>query len=185
MLERVIVAGFGGQGILFLGKLLAEAMMHAGKHVTYFPAYGPEVRGGRANCHITISAEEIFSPLVARADALIIMNQPSWDFFLPRLEPDGLAVLNTSLAAPGAEPAADRLLAVPATDIANGLGDVRATNMVMLGAYNHARKLLPVETLIEHLRAALSGRKADLFDVNRQAILSGIRAAEEARGTSH
>jgi len=185
VLERVIVAGFGGQGVLFLGKLLSGAIMHEGKSVTYFPAYGPEVRGGKANCHVTIASGEIFSPVITEADALIIMNQPSWDFFLPLLQPEGLAVLNSSMAAPGAGQAVHGLLAVPATEIANGLGDVRATNMVMLGAYNHVRELLSVDTLLGHLRAALSGPKARLFDVNQQALLKGIEAAREAHEKLH
>jgi 2-oxoglutarate ferredoxin oxidoreductase subunit gamma len=178
VLERVIVAGFGGQGILFVARVVAEAMMHQGENVTYFPAYGPEVRGGRANCQVIISSDEIFSPVAARVDALLIMNQPSWDFFSARLEPEGLAVLNTSLATSDTGSPVRRLLPVPATDMASGLGDVRATNMVMLGAYNHVRKLLSVDTLLEHLRSVLGEQKAGLFDLNRQAIEKGIEVAE-------
>jgi 2-oxoglutarate ferredoxin oxidoreductase subunit gamma len=203
VLERLIVAGFGGQGVILLGKLLAQAMMDEGKHVTYFPAYGAEVRGGRANCHVIISSDEIFSPVIARADSLIVMSQLSWDFFAPCLEPGGLAVMNSSLVAPGgehevrpylhascrgesrirpalAEASTRSLVAVPATDIANELGDVRATNMVMLGAYHHVRQLLPLDALLGHLRAALGARKAGLFDLNCRAIHRGIEAAEAA-----
>ena len=178
MLERLIVSGFGGQGVLFLCRVVAQAMMHAGHNVTYFPAYGPEVRGGRANCHVIVSSGEISSPLVTQADALVAMNQASWDYFLPSLVPDGLAVINASLAAPlGGQPT-QRLVAVRATEIANGLGDVRVTNMVMLGAYNHARRLLGLDKLLEHLRDALGPSKAAFFDLNRQAIERGLEAAE-------
>jgi len=180
VLERVIVAGFGGQGVVFFGKLLAQAVMHEGRNVICFPAYGPEVRGGRANCHVTISSGEIFSPMVAQPDTLIVMNQPSWDFYSPRLGPGGLILANTSLLTPGGGQLSGRLLCLRATDLANDLGDVRVANMVMLGAYNHVRELLPVEALLEHLRAALTGGKAALFDLNRQAIHKGIEAARGA-----
>jgi len=181
VLERLIVSGFGGQGVLFLCRIVAQAMMHAGQNVTFFPAYGPEVRGGRANCHVIVSSGEIFSPLVTHADALVAMNQASWDYFLPSLLPDGLAVINTSLATPQGEQPSQRLVPVRATDIANGLGDVRVTNMVMLGAYNHVRGLLGLGDLLEHLREALGRSKAALFDLNRRAVERGLEAADALR----
>ena len=184
MIERLIVAGFGGQGIVFLGRLLADAMMHEGRNVTCLPAYGPEVRGGWANCHVIISSDEICSPAVTRPSALIAMNQISWDHFSPRLEPDGLAVVNASMATACAASPSQRILPVAATDIANELGDVRATNMVMLGAYNHARGLLAVDALLGHLRAALGPQKAGLFGLNQQAVQRGIEAAAAALRSS-
>jgi len=177
VIERVIIGGFGGQGVLFLGKLLAETMMAEGMSVTYFPAYGPEVRGGRANCHIMIRDREILCPVITEPDTLIMMNQITWDYFLPKLRPDGLAIVNSSMVADDNEAVSQRLVRVPATDIAKELGDVRATNMVMLGAYNHERKLLPLEALFDHLRAALPGSKAALFDINREAVRRGAHAA--------
>ena len=182
MTERIIVAGFGGQGILFLGRLLAQAAMGEGSHVTFFPAYGPEVRGGRANCHVIVSSDEIFSPRIAQADAVLAMNQVSWDYFSQCLEPEGLAVVNASMVEIDAATGRARLVAVSATDIADEVGDVRATNMVMLGAYTHARKLLPVGVLLENLRAMLAGPKAKLFELNRQALQKGIDAAEASVG---
>jgi len=184
VLERVIIAGFGGQGVIFLGKLIAQACMHEGRNVTYFPAYGPEVRGGKANCHVVVSSDEIFSPVVAAADTLVVMNQPSWDYFLPRLKPDGLAVVNASLIAPAGQGDGQALVPVPATDVAKQLGDVRAANMVMLGAHNHVRRLVSVDALLAGLRAALGDRKAGLFDLNRQAVHKGIEAAETALAAS-
>jgi len=180
--ERVIIAGFGGQGILFLGKLMAQSAMHRGSHVTFFPAYGPEVRGGRANCHVIVSSDEIFSPRIRQADAVLAMNQISWDYFATHVRPDGLAVVNTSLAEAQAGIGPERLIGVPATDLADEMGDVRATNMVMLGAYNHVRGLLPLDILLENLRSMLAGPKAALFDLNRAAIRSGIEAAEAQVG---
>ena len=179
VLEKVIVAGFGGQGVMFLGRLLAQAVMHDGKNVSFFPSYGPEVRGGRANCHVIVSSDEIFSPMIAHADSLVAMSQLSWDFFSPRLKPEGMAVVNASMVRPANASPSLRLIPVPATEAASEMGDVRVTNMIMLGAYNRVRGLLPLDALLEHLRAALGGRKADLFELNRQAIQRGIQAAEE------
>lgn len=177
MTERLIIAGFGGQGVVFLGKLIAQAMMYEGMNVTCLPAYGPEVRGGWANCHVVVSSEEICSPAVAHPTALIVMNQISWDHFHGQLVPDGLAVVNSSMAAAKAASPSQHILPVAATEIANELGDVRATNMVMFGAYNYVRKLLPVDRLLEQLRASLGARKASLFALNRQAVLRGMEAA--------
>jgi len=175
--ERLIIAGFGGQGVVFLGRLLAHAMMHEGMNVTCLPAYGPEVRGGWANCHVVLSSDEIYSPAVAHPTALIVMNQISWGHFSPHLAPDGLAVVNSSMAKAAPAFPTQRVLPVPATALANELGDVLATNMVMLGAYNRARGLMTVDALLEHLRAVLGPRKAGLFDLNRRAILRGAEAA--------
>jgi len=175
----VIVAGFGGQGVIFLGKLLAQAAMEQGKNVTYFPAYGPEVRGGRANCHVVVSTEEIFSPVVARPNSLLVMNQPSWDYFGPRLDGKGLAVVNSSMVKVPALEGSRRLLLVPATEIATELGEIRAANMVMLGAYNRVRDLLPLEALLESLRLVLGERKAGLYEVNARALRKGAELAED------
>lgn len=178
MTEKVIVSGFGGQGILFLGRLMAQTAMHQGSHVTFFPAYGPEVRGGRANCHVIVSSDEIFSPMIVECDAVLSMNHMSWDYFSQRLRPEGLAVVNASMVKLDDAELGEHLVAVPATDIANELGDVRATNLVMLGAYNHVRKLLPDDALVDNLRALLPGRKADLFELNHTAFRRGIEAAD-------
>ncbi len=179
MRERIVVAGFGGQGVLFLGHLLAQAMMHQGKHVTFFPSYGAEVRGGRANCNVIVADDEIFSPIVTEADALFALNQPSWDFFRQRLADDGLAIVNTSLIETSEEDNGARIVPVPATEVAKELGEVRVANMVMLGAYNAVRQLLPFDSLFEQLRAVLGTRKAGLFDLNRQAIERGAHAVRE------
>jgi 2-oxoglutarate ferredoxin oxidoreductase subunit gamma len=177
MRERVIIAGFGGQGILFLGRLLAQTMMHQGQHVTFFPSYGAEVRGGRAFCHVIISSSDIFSPVVDMADTLFALNQLSWEHFLTKLQPRGLALVNTSIVALDGKAHPQRVVPVPATELANQLGEVRVANMVMLGAYNAVRRLLPLDDLLRHLRTILGARKAELFDLNRRAIEKGVEAA--------
>ena len=176
MTERVIMAGFGGQGIMMIGKLLAGVAMREGKEVTFFPSYGAEVRGGTAHCHIVISDEPINSPVVEEADTLFIMNQPSYDKFRGRLRDGGLLVLNSSMAEEAASPEAGRTatcVGVPATEAANEIGNVRVANSVMLGAYAAARGLLPVEAVLAGLEREMVGRKAALLEVNRTAFRKG------------
>lgn len=173
MEERLIIAGFGGQGILFCGKVWADIMTQQGHQVTYIPSYGAEVRGGTCNCHVIVSEEEIASPVVEAATSLIIMNQPSLDRFAGKLLPDGLIVANASMA--DAEPVAGRakVLAPPATDIANELGNVRVANAVMMGVYNAAKHAADPAELESHFAQALGSRKADLVAVNVEALRRG------------
>jgi len=171
--ERVIFAGSGGQGVMLLGKILARAMMEEGKNVTYFPSYGTEVRGGTANCQVVISDEEIYSPLVEQPTSLIAMNAPSYRRFAGRLSPSGLLIVNTSLFKPD-NPVGDvDLREVPATELANSLGDTRVANVVMLGAYNAVRQFLPVEKLFACLRDILSGKAEQILLLNRKALQKG------------
>jgi len=179
VLERLIIAGFGGQGVLFLGKLLAESMMHEGRRVSYFPSYGPEVRGGRANCHVTVSTDAIYSPYIAEADTLVAMNQPSWDYYVEQIKKGGLAIVNSSMTCIENCPEMLRVIKVAATDIAKELGDVRVANMVMLGAYNAVKKLLPLDSLLGYMKGILGEAKAKLYDVNRAAIERGHKAIAE------
>ncbi|NLF30226.1 MAG: 2-oxoacid:ferredoxin oxidoreductase subunit gamma [Planctomycetes bacterium] len=176
MTERAILAGWGGQGMMTLGKLLAWTLMQEGKEVTYFPSYGAEVRGGTAHCHVVLSDRPIHSPIVESADTLIVMNQPSYERFRPSLRPGGLLVLNRSLIEVRSEEGVD-LLAVPASEIADELGNIRVANTVMLGAYNQVRGLTTAEKLQAALDRQLSGSKAALLDVNRRALAQGAEFA--------
>jgi 2-oxoglutarate ferredoxin oxidoreductase subunit gamma len=179
MLERAIFAGFGGQGLMSLGKLTAKLMMDEGLHVTYFPSYGAEVRGGTAKCHVIVSADEIASPMVEQADTLIIMNQPSWEKYRSFLAPDGIALLNVSMMTPDDPPPAKLLLEVPATRIATDLGDVRCANMVMMGAYNIVRELVPFDKLVAAMQQSFGERKKSIWAINEQAIEAGREFARE------
>jgi len=173
MTERVIMAGFGGQGLLLMGKLLSQIMMEKDYHVTWFPSYGAEVRGGTCNCQVVVSSEEIFSPLVDEATTLIIMNEPSYMRFSPRLAPDGMMLLNTTMI-PTVDPKSDeRIIGVPATEIAADLGSLKAANMVMIGAYNRIRQFASTQELLDVVKTYLTGRKAALFDINKRAVESG------------
>ena len=177
MLERAIIAGFGGQGLMFLGKLTAKIMMDEGLRVTYFPSYGAEVRGGTANCHVIISSEEIASPMVEEADTLVMMNQPSYERFRPRLAPEGILLINSSLVNATNPPQAKLILEVPATQMASDLGDVRVANMVMMGVYNVIRDFAPFDKLIEQMKKAFGESKAAIHDINTRAIEAGRKFA--------
>jgi 2-oxoglutarate ferredoxin oxidoreductase subunit gamma len=158
--------------MMFIGKLLAQAGMENGSNVTYFPSYGAEVRGGTANCHVVISSEEISSPVVETADTLIIMNQPSFAKFAPRLTPDGTLFANSTLVDPGDD---GRALRIPATRTASDMGDVRVANLVMLGAYNALKGFFSPELVLECLKKSLTGAKQKMFDINRDAFEQGSR----------
>ena len=173
MLERVVMAGFGGQGLMFIGKLLAQAGMEEGLNVTYLPSYGAEVRGGTAHCHVVLSSEEISSPAVLTADSLLIMNQPSYVKFRPRLAQEGLLLTNSSMVETEALAAA---VAVPVSKIATDMGDVRVANLAMLGAYHKAKPLFSEERLMSCLETALAGKREDMIEINKKAFQTGIEA---------
>ncbi|HUS57090.1 MAG TPA: 2-oxoacid:acceptor oxidoreductase family protein [Planctomycetota bacterium] len=178
MLEKVIMAGFGGQGLLFMGKLVAQAMMNQGKHVTYFPSYGAEVRGGTANCHVIISDDDIHSPVADQASTLVIMNTLSYERFAASLQPDGLMFLNTSIV-DKYEQTTGTIVPIAATDEANDLGNARVGNMIMMGAYVEARNLMSFDTLIEYLSKTLTTKKPEMLKVNIAAVTLGRRIVQQ------
>ena len=184
MTERVIIAGFGGQGVMTMGKLFASAAMREGREVTYVPGYGPEVRGGTANCHLVISDEPIYSPTVEEASALLLFNQLSYDKFRKQLGDGGLLVLNSSLAKTDAaleRASRGRCLPIPATEAANEIGSVLVTNVIMLGAYCAARKVVTAAALLGEMERMGQGKgKTHLLDINRRAFHKG----EELAGRS-
>ncbi len=171
----MIIAGFGGQGILTTGKLLCTAALNEGKEVTYMPAYGTEVRGGTANCHVVISDSRIFSPLVENADSLLIMNQLSMERFGERLKEDGLLLTNSSLVEdiPDNPGGTNRHLSIPATERAAELGNVVVANVLMLGAYVRSTEICRDESVLEALEDALSDKDQELLDMNMKAYKTG------------
>jgi 2-oxoglutarate ferredoxin oxidoreductase subunit gamma len=170
---NVIMAGFGGQGLMFIGKLLAYSAMKTGKHVTWIPSYGPEMRGGTANCTVVISGEEIGSPVITSPQALIIMNNPSLKAFEPRLQPQGLLLLNSSLITHKVTRKDIEAIAIPANDIAVEVGEKRTANMVMLGAYVARTKVVTKESIMEGLKEFF-GKKIQFLDVNMKAFEKGM-----------
>lgn len=177
VIEKVILAGFGGQGMMLAGRLLAQAAMLDGKYITFFPSYGTEVRGGTAHYHLIVSTEEIYSPVVEIADTLLIMNQPSYLKFKDRLKSGGALFLNSSMVEQVENDNEHNIFKIPATEIASELGNVLVSNMVMMGAYNAVKKLVPAAKLLDYLQGMLVGKKASLFEINKLAIKHGEECA--------
>ncbi len=173
MYQDVMIAGFGGQGVLVAGKLLAYAGMLEGRHVTWFPSYGAEIRGGTANCTVIISSDEIGSPVVQHPSALVIFNEASFDKFEKRIQPGGRLFLNTSLVhAPSQRPDV-ALIEVRANDIAEELGDSRISNMVMLGALLKQTGIVAMESVLAALKEVLPRRRHSLIPLNEAALKRG------------
>jgi 2-oxoglutarate ferredoxin oxidoreductase subunit gamma len=169
--ERILVAGAGGQGIVFLGKLIANSALETVPHVTFFPSYGAEVRGGSSHCQVILSREEIPSPVADRFETMLIMNQESLTRFLPQWVKTGLAVINSSLCT-AAEPARNRLL-VPATQTADELGDPRVANLVLLGVLLSRRALVAPARIERALRDIWGDNKVTL-ERNLAAFHAGL-----------
>lgn len=172
---ETIIAGFGGQGVLFAGQLLAHAGLDAGKNVTWIPSYGPEMRGGTAHVTVIISDEEIGSPLVHRPAAVVALNNPSLEKYEGLVKSGGLLIYNSSLLSKTFQPHRDdiALIPVPATEIATDLGDARMANMVSLGALIGATAVLPLARLSEALPQHLLKDRFDLVPPNIAALESG------------
>ncbi len=173
MVEQIIIAGAGGQGVMLLGKVIAQAAMTQGKHVTWLPCYGAEVRGGTAYCMVVVSDEEIGSPCVDKADTLIIMNRPSFDKFKLRIKGGGLLIVNSSLVQQPAENNQQNIQC-PLSDIAAGLGNIKIANMVALGCYAAKKDIIKKQVILETLDYIAPKDKKDLIEINKQAINAGI-----------
>lgn len=177
MQEEIIISGFGGQGTLFAGQVLAYAAMDAGFHVTWIPSYGPEMRGGKARCTVVISDQEIGSPLVRRPSAAIVMNIPSFEAFEPMVKPGGVLVVNQSLVPNRSQREDIRILYVPATELAEEMGNARVANMICLGALTKALGVLPLEALEEALENHLAERHRKWLSLNKEALRKGAEFA--------
>jgi 2-oxoglutarate ferredoxin oxidoreductase subunit gamma len=178
--EEVIIAGFGGQGIILVGKLLAQTAMMAGREVTYMPSYGAEIRGGTANSMIIFADEPIACPTVSRPDSAIIMNKASLKKFAPRLKSPGLLIYNSSLIEAGQVTEPDSnidVLAVPADELAGELGAVKSANMIMLGAYLQKKNVFGPDSAAECLKDVLAVRYHKTIAVNTSALKRGAEFA--------
>ena len=173
MTNEIMVAGFGGQGVMAIGKTLAEAGMKEGKDVSWLPSYGPEMRGGTANCCVVISEDEIICPIVLEPTELIAMNLPSLLKFEPTVVKGGTIFVNSSIITEKVSRDDVRAIYVPCLDIANELGNAKVANMVMLGAYIEAMGNLGVDTIKEMLVHMFTGPKAKLVDLNIEALARG------------
>lgn len=177
MEERIICAGFGGQGVLLIGQLLALAAMADGKEVSWLPSYGPEMRGGTASCSVILSDEPVGAPVVSEATAAIVMNKPSLLKFEKAVVEGGLLVINSSLIDIQTSRADVRAVLVPANEIALELGNARVANMVMLGAYLQVTGYPDIEQAMGALKSYFGPKKEHLLPINREAIERGMACA--------
>ncbi len=172
--QAFVFSGFGGQGVMFAGQLLAYAAMDAGLEVTWIPSYGPEMRGGTAHCFVVISERPIGSPLVEQPQSAVVFNLPSFDKYQPLVAKNGWLVVNASLVQRKLERDDLHALLIPATDIADSLGNTRLANMVMLGALMQLNPVLSVD----HLKGALDGHipahRRHLLELNFAAVDAGV-----------
>ena len=176
MTHQIISAGFGGQGVLLLGQLLAYAGLQEGKNVSWLPSYGPEMRGGTANCCVVVSEEEVGSPVVTEADVVIVMNRPSFEKYEASVAPGGKLFVNSSLIDLKTDRADIVTYYVPVNAIADEIGNGRVANMVMLGAVLEKTHIVSPDTALSCLRASFGERKAHLIPVNAEALQKGAEA---------
>lgn len=172
--ESVIIAGFGGQGVIFAGKLLAQTAMRADKEVTLIPAYGAEVRGGTSNCTVIIAEHPIASPMVSAPTSLVIMNKASQAKFAHRLKPGGILIYNSSLIDEAPDlPETDTVVPIPADELAIELGNQKVANMIMLGAYARLCRVLDLTAVMEALPHVLAERHHNTLATNTAALKKG------------
>lgn len=171
----ILIAGSGGQGILFLGKLIAHSSMLNGKNVTWFPSYGAEMRGGTANCTVVISDDIIGSPIVTNPDILIVMNTASLRRFEERLKKNGLLVMDSSMTKEPPKRDDIHIVKVPATEIAVSLGNIGSANMVLFGALLNKTELFNQGSITSALKELTSSHKKRLLEINKTAIKKGIK----------
>lgn len=172
MLIRTIFAGFGGQGALSMGLNLAQAALIEDKYVTYLPAYGAEVRGGTANCTVSVSDEEIASPVASAPTFVVALNQPSMVKFQNRIQSGGVFFLNSSLINGETHRGDIEIVNVPASELAEKMGNVKSANMIMLGAFIKKTNVVHLQSVIDSLSAVLKDKKK-LVAINSEALTAG------------
>ncbi len=173
MTHEIIISGFGGQGVMAIGKTTVEAGMQEGLFVSWLPSYGPEMRGGTANCSVVLSDKPVGSPVVLNPTELIAMNKPSLLKFEREVLPGGVILVNSSIVELKVSRTDLRAFYVPCIEIANELGNPKVANMAMLGAYLAATGAVKVETVHEMLAHIFSGPKAKLIGINIEAMARG------------
>ncbi len=181
MEHSIIISGFGGQGILFLGKILTLAGMNQGKEVTWFPSYGAEMRGGTANCTVIFSDELIGSPVVSNPDTLIVMNDNAFSKFYNKLKTNGLLLYDSSLIN-GHEKRDDiEIIGIPATEIASQLNAIQSANIVLAGAFIARTGILKESSVLKVLSETVSAKRAKFITLNKKALLKGIKYIENKK----
>ncbi len=173
---RIVLAGFGGQGILFAGKLVAYAGLIEGREVSWLPSYGPEMRGGTANCSVCLSDDAIGSPLVLAPDVLVVMNQPSMDKFENSVAEGGIVIADSTLVQHVPEIAGVRTCAIPATAMAEEAGFKKLANIICAGKLFAETRFCAEETLWKAIEKCVPAKKAEMLDMNKRALQLGIDA---------
>ncbi|MCG8502651.1 MAG: 2-oxoacid:acceptor oxidoreductase family protein [Firmicutes bacterium] len=173
--QEMILAGFGGQGIMFAGRLIASAGMIAEKEVSWLPSYGPEMRGGTANCHVIVSDQPVGSPIVVAPTTLVAMNRPSLDKFEDAVLSDGLLIMDSSLIDRKIKRKDIKVIKIPATRMAADMGAGKLANMIMVGQWIKETGLLSMEIVKMSLEKVVSANKQDLMDINIKALELGYQ----------
>lgn len=178
MTKEFIFAGFGGQGMLLIGKFLAMACMLDGKHVSWLPSYGPEMRGGTANCSVIVSDEVVGSPIIEEADVIVAMNGPSLDKFENKVRPGGVLVINSSIVERKCERDDITVVYCDSMKIAEEVGNPKGANVAILGAMMAKCDIVSLDKMTEAIRIELGERKARFLEGNKKALMAGLEAAK-------
>ena len=182
MERNLLVAGFGGQGVMMLGTLLAQATCEStDKHVTYFPSYGAEMRGGTANCYVVISDDEIGAPVMEAMEDMIVMNDPSLHKFIAKLKPNGTLFINSSIVKSKIERDDVTVVEVPVTEMALEMGNPKVLNIIMLGAYIGFTEVVSEDVILEAIRNKIGKKKPQLLPLNEEAFAKGLAIGKAAR----
>lgn len=179
MKEEIIIAGFGGQGVLSMGKILAYSGIMQGQQVTWMPSYGPEMRGGTANVTVILSDNKISSPLLSKFDTAIILNQQSMDKFEDSVKPGGILIYDPNGITRQPVRKDIKIYSIDAVDISNELGNSKAYNMVVLGAFLSKKPIVSMENVIKGLKKSIPERHHHLIPMNEQAIKVGMEKIQE------
>lgn len=179
MLEEIVMAGFGGQGVLTMGLIVSYAGMMENKEICWYPSYGPEMRGGTANCMVTVSDKTISSPVLSSFDTVVAFNQPSLDKFEAKTKKNGILLWESTNIANGPKRTDIRAIAIPAAEEAQKLENPKALNMLMLGAYIQATGAVKLESVMKALKKVLPERHHHLLPQNEEAIMRGMELAKK------
>lgn len=177
--QEIIIAGFGGQGVLSMGQIISYSAMKEGKEVSWMPAYGPEMRGGTANCIVIVSPVKVSSPIVTTFDSGIVLNQPSLDKFANTIKAGGILVCEESAIITPCTRTDIDVLMVPATEMANKMGKKQIANMIILGAFLERKPIVSVVNVLQALREVLPERHHHLISLNEEALRAGARIASQ------
>ena len=178
MRKELIIAGFGGQGVMSMGKNLVQAGAEEGLEVTWVPSYGPEMRGGTANCSVILSDSRIGTPLIEHPTELIAMNRPSLAKFEPTVQPGGIIIVNSDTVEEKVERSDVTTYYIPSDSMAFELGNSKVANMIMLGAYIGATGVLSVATIERMIQQIFGIKKPELVDLNKEALHRGIKCVK-------